>query len=87
MFTVKHVDEHGNETIYGEVVSVRKVAVVEPSPGDPLAQDSAGIKFEMRDGSGVHYGFQPPSDPRRGEEDPRIYVMNEAGATVATYRL
>lgn len=78
MFTVKiytHAESdvgEGVEHLFGNIQSVKRVY---ETPEDRLHEDNPGIIFEFMDGSRSHWTHG------------RFYVMNEDGATVATYTL
>lgn len=86
MFTIKHIDDYGNEDLF-QASSV-KVLRGERAEGDFSEE---GVKIEGvvdRDFAAVHYPFHSPNDPRATTGfEAAIYVMNEAGATVAKYLL
>jgi hypothetical protein len=83
MFTVKHVDDNGNEVLFN-AASVRVLRKKEDhtQPG-VVIEGVVGQDF-----NGVHYPFRNPSYPRvNSGYEAAIFVMNKSGATVANYRL
>jgi hypothetical protein len=72
MLTVKHA-HHQGETIYSGVKQVHFTPTPNAAGGTTMP-DQPGVRFDF-DGSSVHIG---------GGE---IFVMNETGRTVQTYRL
>ena len=87
MLTIKHIDTDGSERIY----TAERVKVIQ---GKGLGDD--GIFLDLDEGPCCSSDAGRPSFkdvihfPRaRSSEDttPMVYVMNQSGATVATYRL
>lgn len=76
MFTVLHRDTSGDETLYS-VKTVRRA---------PMGKPDSGIYIETIDGGQFCIGFD---NVHRCVEEPQpmIFVMNSAGATVATFHL
>lgn len=81
MFTIKYIDENGNENLseHSHVVADRcddgtqRIIVFDEIP--TLACDNhSGIFVERRESNA-------------GDMTPRLFVMNRFGATVASYRL
>lgn len=76
MFTVLHRDASGDETLYS-VKTVRRA---------PMGKPDSGIYIETIGGEQFCIVFD--NVPRGvNETQPLIFVMNAAGATVATYHL
>ena len=83
MFTIKHIDDYGNEDLF-QAASV-KVHRGKEDPQDGVVIEGIADKVGF---NGVHYPFRSPGTPRDDTgHEAAIYVMNEAGATVAKYLL
>lgn len=74
MFTVLHKDAQGHEALY----AVRRVYFL-PQP--------CGVRVETVDGEELQFADNGPEVRSNTELQPMIYVMNDAGKTVATYYL
>lgn len=85
MFTIKHIDDYGNEVIFSATRVGAKRGTV---PNDPIA---CGVTIEGVVDQEFTSGFYPFRDHREPRTDTgfeaAIFVMNEAGATVAKYLL
>ncbi len=87
MLTVKYIDTNGVESVY-PALSVQFFPDV-PKPEIPPSGDYAslitGVLVFLPDGSQTQYGFIKCRSAH--DYDPKVYVMNELGKTVATYSL
>lgn len=79
MFTIRHMTPAGNEALY-EATEVSFT----PTPQAPLDQPAYAAAHQL----GTLWLISPDPKASRSEiTDGRAYVMNDAGATVASYDL
>lgn len=88
MFTIKHIDDYGNEDLF-QASSVRVVREHPDTKG--VQSDGDGVKVDGiigRDYDGAHYALRSHNEARANTGfEAAIFVMNENGATVAKYLL
>lgn len=84
MFTVMHRNEFGDEL----VIAASRVEKVNQREGENAGDWMSGVAIYGEDGEMVRHCPFISNDPeKKMAVVPYIFVMNEAGATVATYRL
>lgn len=85
MLTVLYKDADGNETLH-EAESVQRIVKGQALPDGPSRFDcEPGVIVNLRGEARVHYAETKAMNP--GDKPREIFVMNEAGATVARYTL
>lgn len=82
MFTVLYRD--GDDESLFSAETVQRFAADPNKPHNPQFDVAPGVLCNLPGGNTIHYGV---SGPVSNGKDRSVIVMNEAGATVALYRL
>ncbi len=88
MLTVKYVDQQGIESVYAaKGVQYFPLQKQDGNKPQPLEKPTEGVLVHNPDGTITNYPHSFQGSSNDVNPFPKVYVMNEAGKTVATYTL